>query len=57
VRREILISPRLPVRNHAGLRGDCKLIESTCDSEKEWRFWSPDILRRLPAAVFSLFFE
>jgi hypothetical protein len=45
------------MRNHSGIRAASKLIESTCDSEKEWRFGPPGILSRLAAAVFSLFFE
>jgi hypothetical protein len=45
------------MRNHTGTRVACKLIESTCDSEKEWRFGPADILTCLTAAVFRLFFE
>jgi hypothetical protein len=56
-RREILISPPLPMHDHTRIRAAGKLIERTCDSEKEWRFGPPVILSRMTAAVFRLFFE
>jgi hypothetical protein len=41
------------MRDHAGTRADFKLIESACNSKKEWRFRPPDILSRPDGGSFQ----